>query len=97
MHDDLGGTGAQGNRNKAWVAIMSARKMLTPKEAAELYPLSVSLIYQMCGERRLPHYRIGGRGRRGKILIDPVDLNAFLESCRVREPPEDEGPLTHIR
>jgi excisionase family DNA binding protein len=77
--------------------IVGERKLLTPKTAAELYPLSVSLIYQMCEERRLPHYRVGGHGKRGKILIDPRDLDAFLESCRVNDPPDDDGSLTHIR
>jgi excisionase family DNA binding protein len=70
---------------------------LTPKQAAEQAAVSVSLIYQWCHEGRLPHLRLGGRGRRGKIVIDATDLDAFLEGCRVTEPLEDDGPLTHIR
>jgi excisionase family DNA binding protein len=64
---------------------------LTPKQAAERAGVSLSLIYQLCEERRLTHYRIGGRGKRGKILIAPDDLDAFLESLRV-EPPEAPDP-----
>jgi hypothetical protein len=44
---------------------------------------SESLIYQICDEKRLTHYRVGGRGRRGKILIDPRDLDRFLAENRV--------------
>ncbi len=72
-------------------------KLLTPKEAADRIGVSSSLVYQWCDERRLPHYRMGGKGRRGKILIAPKDLDAFLASCRVTEPPDEDGPLTHLR
>jgi excisionase family DNA binding protein len=56
---------------------------LTPREAARRAGCSLSLIYQLCDERRLPHYRLGGRGRRGRILIEESDLDAFLAGCRV--------------
>ena len=59
---------------------------LTPKEAAERAGVSVSLIYQWCAEGHLPHYRVGTRGRRGKILIAPEDLDAFMESMKVSSP-----------
>jgi excisionase family DNA binding protein len=69
---------------------------LTAKQAAELARVSVNLIYQLCEERRLPHFRVGGQGRRGKILIEEADLAAFFESCRVmpsaEEDPDDEWP-----
>jgi excisionase family DNA binding protein len=58
---------------------------LSPKECAQRAGVSVALVYQLCDERRLTHYRVGGRGRRGKILIDPEDLEAFLESCKVTD------------
>ena len=70
---------------------------LNVKQAAERAGVSESLLYQLCSEGRLPHYRLGGRGRRGKILIAAEDLDAFMESCRVTEPPDDDGPLQHIR
>jgi excisionase family DNA binding protein len=56
---------------------------LTPKQAAARHGLSVSLIYQLCSERRLRHFRCGGKGRRGKILIEEEDITAFLLSCEV--------------
>ncbi len=56
---------------------------LTVKEAAEHAGVSISLIYQLCEERRLPHYRLGGKGKRGKIMIDPRDLDNLLEDLRV--------------
>ena len=58
-------------------------KFLTPAEAAEAAGVSVSLLYQLCDERRLAHYRVGGKGKRGKILIDPRDLERFLDEHRV--------------
>lgn len=74
-------------------------KPLTPAEAARAAKVSVSLIYQLCAERRLPHYRVGGTGRRGKIVIDEAELIEFLRSCRVdsSDLAEDDGPLRHIR
>lgn len=59
------------------------QKLLTPAQAAEAAGVSSSLIYQLCDERRLAHYRVGGRGKRGKILIDHRDLERFLEEHRV--------------
>jgi excisionase family DNA binding protein len=58
-------------------------RLLSPKEAAERMGVSVSLIYSWCEERRLAHYRVGGKGRRGKIMISPRDLDSFVESLRV--------------
>lgn len=59
------------------------RRYMTPSEAAEFVGISASLIYQLVEERRLSHYRVGGKGKRGKILIDPEDLSAFLEAQKV--------------
>jgi excisionase family DNA binding protein len=56
---------------------------LTPKTAAERVGVSVSLIYEWCQDKRVPHYRCGGRGRRGRILIEDADLDAFLTTLRV--------------
>jgi excisionase family DNA binding protein len=62
-------------------------QLLSPKEAAEYMRVSPSLVYRLCDERRIPHYRIGGRGKRGKLLISPRDLDAFMESQRVGRHP----------
>jgi excisionase family DNA binding protein len=57
--------------------------LLTPKQVSKLYPLSVSLIYQLIEERRLPHYRVGGKGCRGKLLLSPRDIEHFIQNQRV--------------
>ena len=59
---------------------------MTVFQAAERLGVSDSLIYQWCYEGRLPHYRVGGQGRRGHIRIDPADLDAFKQSLRVGGP-----------
>jgi excisionase family DNA binding protein len=72
--------------------------MLSVKQAAERKGLSPQLVYRWCEERRLPHYRCGGRGRRGRILIDPADLDAFLQTLKVTpRPPGDDGQFRHPR
>jgi len=57
--------------------------VLTVKQAAVRSGLSPSLIYALCAERRLPHLRMGKKGRRGRVLIEESGLAAFMESCRV--------------
>lgn len=56
---------------------------LTVEQAAKTAGLSSASIYEACKRRLLPHYRLSGTGRRGKILIRPADLIAFIESQRV--------------
>jgi excisionase family DNA binding protein len=56
--------------------------MLTVKQAAVRAGVSPSLIYAWCREKRLPHYRVGKEGRRGRIRIDPADLDAFVGTLR---------------
>jgi len=68
---------------------------MTVKEAARRLGLSPSLIYQLCNERLLPHYRLGGKGKRGRIMIEESDLSAFLANCRQEAKPE-VPPLRHI-
>lgn len=70
--------------------------MLTPKQAAEKIGVSDSLIYEWCSQGLLTHYRFGRKGRRGKILIEEKDLDAFLDACR-QEPAPPAPPLKHIR
>jgi excisionase family DNA binding protein len=70
---------------------------LTIREAAKAAGVSTSLLYQLCGERRLRHYRVGGEGRRGKIMVDEADLTAFLEECCVEPGVIDDEDLKYIR
>ena len=71
---------------------------LKPSEAALRAGVSSQLIYRWCAEKRLSHYRCGGLGRRGRILIDPDDLDAFLKTLKVTpRPPGDDGEFRHAR
>ncbi len=56
---------------------------MTVKEAAKKLEISASLAYALIADGRLPHLRIGARGRRGKILLRDADIEKFLELCRV--------------
>ncbi len=64
-----------------------AEKLLTVVEAASIAGVSPSLIYGWCAELLLPHFRFGTKGRRGKILISPAELETFMQSCRVETHP----------
>jgi excisionase family DNA binding protein len=61
---------------------MVEQTRLTPRQAAKLAGVSGSLIYRWCAEGRLAHYRVGTSGRRGRILIDPADLDRLMRECR---------------
>jgi excisionase family DNA binding protein len=71
-------------------------KKLTVSEAAERIGVSDSLVYQWIEERRIPHYRLGGRGKRGCIRIEEADLVEFLAGCRQEAKP-GVPPLRHIQ
>jgi excisionase family DNA binding protein len=57
-------------------------RLVTPAQVAAHPGVSKALVYQWVEEGRLPAYRLGTGGRRGRILIDEVDLGAFLAGCR---------------
>jgi excisionase family DNA binding protein len=67
--------------------------MLTVKQVAERLRVSASLVYSWCEEHLLPHYRMGGKGKRGKILIEKAALDAFLQNCKVESKPVDAASL----
>jgi hypothetical protein len=64
-----------------------AEKLLTVVEVAAIAGVSPSLVYGWCSEQLLPHFRFGTKGRRGKILISPSELESFMQSCRVEVHP----------
>jgi excisionase family DNA binding protein len=66
--------------------------MLTVKQAARYAGVSPSLVYGWIGSRVLAHYRLGNKGKRGRILIDRADLDSFLDSNRV-EPTPPQQPV----
>jgi excisionase family DNA binding protein len=67
--------------------------MLTVKQVAARLRISASLVYGWCEDHLLPHYRMGGKGKRGKILIEEVVLEAFLQSRKVEGKPVDSSSL----
>ena len=67
--------------------------MLTIKEVSERLRVSTSLVYSWCEDQLLPHYRMGGKGKRGKILIEETALDAFLQSRKVEGRPVDASSL----
>jgi excisionase family DNA binding protein len=69
--------------------------MLTPRAAAVRIGVSSSLIYQLCKQGVLRHFRFGGKNKRGKLMIDEADLAAFIDRCR-REPAPPAHGLKHI-
>lgn len=70
--------------------------MLTVADAAKKYPLSKSLIYELCRVGRLHHYRVGARGK-GKIILDEKDITELLAACRKEGPDDEDAPLRHFR
>ena len=56
--------------------------MLSVKQAAKYACVSEALVRGWLREG-LPHFRLGAKGRRGKIVIREADLEAFLSVCRV--------------
>ena len=63
---------------------------ITVREAARRAGVCPALVDHWCAEHLLPHYRIGGKGRRGKIVIDETDLEAFLQRFRVEAQTHEE-------
>jgi excisionase family DNA binding protein len=67
--------------------------MLTVKQVAERLRISASLVYCWCEDHMLPHYRMGGKGKLGKILIEEAALDAFLQSRKVESGASDSPAL----
>jgi hypothetical protein len=53
-------------------------------EDVRLAGVFVRLVYQWCQERCLSNYRCGGRGRVGRVLIDPANIDPFMQSLKAR-------------
>jgi excisionase family DNA binding protein len=72
---------------------------LTPQQAAKKTGVSVSLIYLWCSEKRLLHYRLGAKGKRGRILIEEMELEKLVETQKVaiNPKPTPNSSLKHIQ
>ena len=67
-----------------------SEERLSVTQAIKVLGLGRLSIYKLCQERKIRHYRLGEK--RGRIMFDPKDLDAYLESCAVEvEPAGDEG------
>ena len=66
--------------------------MLTIKQCAEKSCVSEALVRQWVAEGRLPHYRLGAKGKRGKLMVDESDLDALLASFKVSGPASVPAP-----
>lgn len=55
---------------------------MTVRDAAMRLEISQSLAYRLIAERRLSCIRIGGQGRRGKIIVTEDDIRRFMERTR---------------
>lgn len=75
----------------------TSHEWLNVREAAGRLGVSLSLIYQWCQERRLPHLRLGKAGRRGKILILESELEAFLDGLKVEAGTGNDPAATTLR
>lgn len=69
--------------------------MLTPSQAAKRLGVSLSLVYDLCRELVLKHYRFGGKGRRGRILIEEGEVERYRLAC-LRDPAPPLPPLKHL-
>jgi hypothetical protein len=58
---------------------------MTVKQFAEKAEISLSLAYLLIAEGRVPHRRIGQRGRRGAIRIREEDFQIFIETTKAQE------------
>ena len=58
---------------------------MTVKQFSEKAEISLSLAYMLIAEGRVPHRRIGQRGRRGAIRITEEDFQTFIESTKAQE------------
>ena len=75
---------------------MTKSDCLSVREAARRIGVGASLVYQSCAEGVLPHYRLGASGRRGKILIEPAELDRLWEARRIEGGRNSTEPLRHI-
>lgn len=58
---------------------------MTVKQFAERAEISLSLAYALIAEGRVPHRRIGQRGRKGVIRISEEDFRGFMEGVKAAE------------
>jgi hypothetical protein len=60
--------------------------MFDIKQAALHACISETILRGWISSGQLPHYRLGSKGKRGKIVIAKEDLDGFLANFRVSGP-----------
>jgi hypothetical protein len=68
---------------------------MTVDEFAKRAEISKSLAYLLIAEGRVPHRRIGQKGRRGCIRITEEDYRAFICRLRPEAEPFSRPELSH--
>jgi excisionase family DNA binding protein len=63
------------------------RPLLSVRQVAKLLGVCAATVYRLCGQRKLPHFRV-----LNAIRIDPGDLKKFLAAARPRGPRAVAGP-----
>lgn len=76
--------------------------MLTVKEAAKTAGVCEGVVRAWVASGKLPHFRLGRPGRRGKIVIASEDLSGFLTALRtggqvVKPKPRPPETYKHFR
>ena len=66
---------------------------LSVKEVAARLGCSPALVYLLCSERKLAHFRLGTA--RGTLRVEETDLEAFVAVCKVEAHSLSED-LKHI-
>jgi excisionase family DNA binding protein len=69
---------------------------MSVKQAAELLGISPKTVYELIAAEMIPARRLGLKG--GKIVLDPVDVQAYWDGCKVGpKPSEPQMVLRHVR
>ncbi len=62
--------------------------LITPRQVANRLCISLSLVYQLCRQQQLKHYRFGAEGKRGRIRIEESEVDRYLsEQLQVTSSP----------
>jgi excisionase family DNA binding protein len=64
---------------------MGGDAMLTVAEAAQHARVCESIVRGWLKSGQLPHYRVGAKGKRGKIVIAIEDLEGLMSSFKVKK------------
>ena len=60
---------------------------MTVTDASKRIGISRSKLYQLATDRKIAHYRVGG-----KLIFNEDDIVAFLAGCRIPTSPTEMAP-----